>query len=62
LHPFDLNWELGIKRMVSENLPIGLPIEPEPADFRTFTALMGTAFSVLGVDLIPAPPWQPRML
>ncbi|MQX37953.1 hypothetical protein [Roseospira navarrensis] len=62
VHPFDLNWTLGVKRMVSENLPIGLPIEPEPRDFRAFTSVMGTAFGVRGVDLIPAPPWQPRIL
>lgn len=61
-HPFELNWPLGIEKMVSQNLPIAVPLEEEPGDFGALTNLVGQAFAITNTDEIPLPSWQPRMI
>jgi hypothetical protein len=58
LHSFELNKALGFSMMVRDNLPIAIPLEPEPPDFVTFLNVAGKLFHIIDLDRIPFPPWQ----
>ena len=62
VHPFDENWTLGFQRMVSENLPIAIPLDEDPKDFAALTQLAGELFRIDGLESLPVPSWEPRML
>jgi hypothetical protein len=60
-HPFDLNRVLGFDRMVSENLPVAVPLNPDPEDFRALARRAGALFNIEGMEALPAPEWEPRL-
>jgi hypothetical protein len=60
-HRFDLNWPLGIERMLAQNLPIAVPLEPDPVDYKALLKMVGKVFKVKGLDKLAPPEWEPRM-
>lgn len=61
-HPFDLNWahsETGVRR---GRLPIAVPIEDDPSTYRQALAFFGKEFRIKGVESLPVPPWERRLL
>lgn len=40
-HPFALNWENSEKAVRRGQLPLAVPIDPDPPNFREFLALVG---------------------
>jgi hypothetical protein len=58
LHSFDLNWFAAEQRMLAENLPIAVPIDPEPAGFRQLLALLSTEFRIVNAADLPMPSWD----
>jgi hypothetical protein len=61
-HPFELNWEHSEKEVRRGNLPIAMPIDPEPENFRQFLALAGKEFRIKNIQSIGVPEWQPDLL
>jgi hypothetical protein len=61
-HPFHLNWEASEKAVRRGQLPIAIPLEPDPANFREFLALIGKEFRIKNIQCISAPPWQPLIV
>jgi hypothetical protein len=61
-HPFDLNWEYSEKEVRRGNLPIAMPIDPEPKNFREFLAIVGKEFRIKNIQSIGVPEWQPVLL
>lgn len=61
-HPFDLNWAHSEKEVKRGKLPIAIPIEPEPTNFRDFLAIIGKAFKIKNIQLIAVPEWQAVLL
>jgi hypothetical protein len=60
-HPFDTNWTLGTKRMLSDNLPLAEPLERDPSDFGSLLSRVGQLFKIQGMKEIPAPEWEPEL-
>ena len=58
LHPFEENAALGLSAMVANNLPISLPIDPEPADFGQAVAYVCATFNLAFRNELPTPPWS----
>lgn len=59
-HPLAENAALavGLLRAVRENLPVALPVEPDPPDWPAFLALAGQRWSLHDLVHAPLPPWQ----
>jgi len=57
-HSFGLNWVLGDARMLKENLPIAVPILPDPEGFNQLLALVSNEFRIGNAGDIPIPPWD----
>lgn len=50
--------EMGLLRAIRENLPVALPVAPEPADWPAFLALAAQRWNFHDVVPVPLPPWQ----
>jgi len=61
-HLFDLNWRRSEEGVLKGDLPIAVPLEGEPKNFRALLAVVGKKFRINNIQIIPLPPWQPRML
>ena len=62
-HSFGLNWLLPEARIRSGNLPIAMPIVPEPESFKNLLALVDKEFRIPGLlNDFPEPPWEYRLL
>lgn len=59
-HPLTENAALpiGVLRAIGENLPVALPVVPEPADWPAFLALAAQRWRFHDVVPVPLPPWQ----
>ncbi|WP_342152378.1 hypothetical protein [Methylorubrum sp. SB2] len=62
LHPFEENAELGLAMMVTHNLPVCMPIDPEPPDFSSAVAYVCDTFRLELREPIPLPPWSPTLI
>ncbi|MDV2987048.1 UNVERIFIED_CONTAM: hypothetical protein Q9R58_22320 [Methylobacteriaceae bacterium AG10] len=62
LHPFEANAELGLTMMVANNLPVCVPVTPEPPDFPSAVAYVCDTFRLRLRDPIPLPPWSPTLI
>ncbi|NEU13572.1 hypothetical protein G3T14_15740 [Methylobacterium sp. BTF04] len=62
LHPFAENAALGFACMVSDNLPVCLPVTPEPSDFGEAVAYVCATFNLAFVNGLPFPPWSPTLM
>ena len=49
---------MGIRRAIQQNLPVAVPIEPDPADWSAFLALAAQRWSLHELVHTPVPPWQ----
>ncbi len=61
-HPFGLNWAHSEKSVRRGTLPIAVPLDPEPANFREFLAIVGKAFRIKNIQCIAVPEWQADLL
>jgi hypothetical protein len=61
-HRFDLNWRHSRDGVLKGDLPIALPINEEPENFRALLGVVGKEFRIKNIQLVSAPPWQPAML
>lgn len=61
-HPFQLNWSKAEKLVRRGNLPIAVPLEPDPDNFRSFLSVVGREFNIKNIQRICEPPWQPMIL
>jgi hypothetical protein len=57
-HPFGLNWDAQRNQMLKENLPIGVPIDPDPSGFRQLLALVSKEFRITNAEEVPLPSWD----
>jgi hypothetical protein len=62
LHPFDLNWRECEKSVRRGQLPIALPLDPDPPNYREFLALVGIEFRIENIQCVVIPPWQPVII
>lgn len=49
---------MGLLRAIRENLPVALPVAPEPAGWPAFLALAAQRWNFHDVVPVPLPPWQ----
>lgn len=61
-HRFDLNWQRSEAAVLRGELPIAVPLNNEPANFRALLAIVGEEFRIRRIQSIPVPPWEPSML
>lgn len=62
IHHFERNAALGLSVMQNNNLPIALPIEPEPDDFEALLRYIGDTLSLTNAHEIPVPRWSKSLL
>lgn len=55
-HDFRLNWAHSQTAVRKGNLPISMPIVPEPS-FNEILEFVGKAFRIAPIDWVTAPPW-----
>lgn len=61
IHDFAENAALGLELMLSLNLPIAKPIEPEPADFNELLHYIRGNLRLENASDIPTPPWSQQL-
>lgn len=61
-HLFDINWNGQAKRVRRGDLPISLPVEPDPVSFQEALALAGKKFRINNIDVVVPPPWEATLL
>lgn len=63
-HPLDLNAALpiGLTQAMAENLPVGVPILPEPVSWEAFLGVAAEQWSIRDLVTIPIPSWQYGLL
>lgn len=61
IHPFDLNWDASQNRLLSPNLPIAIPIQ-DVDSYDKFLDLCARHLKIRNMSIVPAPPWEARML
>jgi hypothetical protein len=57
-HSFKENWLEDQGRMRGGNLPIAVPLEPDPSDFGQLVALVSKEFRIMNLGDLPMPPWD----
>jgi hypothetical protein len=62
IHPFEDNLAARLRSFRNRNLPIGIPISPEPQTFEEALETAGKELRINNMRRIPRPPWQARML
>jgi hypothetical protein len=61
-HPFDLNSRRGLNALLaSHNLPVAVPLEPEPRNYWEFLDIAGQLLNIDALAQIGEPPWAPRL-
>jgi hypothetical protein len=61
-HCFDLNWRVDQKAVRRGILPLAVPIDPDPQNFREFLALVGKEFRISNIQRIGVPPWEASLV
>ena len=61
IHEFGCNSRLGMRTMQSRNLPICVPVEPEPHDFDAFVRYVCKTLNVSLTEQVLGPPWSPTL-
>lgn len=61
-HSFALNWNEEGKAMRKGNLPIAIPLLPEPQTFERLVDLVRQEFNIVNIDWLQLPPWQATLL
>jgi hypothetical protein len=57
-HPFDLNWQDAASQVGRGNLPIAIPLVPEPEDFAVLVAFVAQEFRIPNANIVSEPPWE----
>ena len=57
-HEFSLNWLSDLGRLRTGNLPIAVPVNPDPPDLRSLLEFAEACFRVGGLVTIGPPPWE----
>lgn len=58
-HSFEANWNDGQSARVKRGeLPIAVPISPDPASFEEALALAGERFKINNIGVVDRPPWK----
>lgn len=60
-HKFGLNWLPDETRMLQRNLPIAIPLVPDPASFEDLIEFVRDCFRINSLE-IPIPPWEANLL
>lgn len=61
-HRFDLNWDRSQAAILRGEIPIAVPLNPEPENFRALLAVVGKEFRIRRIQSVTVPPWEPSML
>lgn len=61
-HSFDLNWFEPEGRLLSSNLPVAEPVEPDLAGFSGLLEFVRKCFRISNIGLVPVPPWEADLL
>jgi hypothetical protein len=61
-HRFDLNWARSPEACLRGDIPVAVPINDDPKNFRALLALVGKEFRVNKIQQITVPPWAPTMI
>jgi hypothetical protein len=59
IHDFACNAKLGLKRMQAQDLPICVPVDPEPHDFDAFVRFVCDRLKITITEKVLSPPWSP---
>lgn len=62
IHDFPENADMGLDKMMSMNLPIAKPIEPDPQNFNGLLIYLRDTFRLRNALDIPEPPWAPQLI
>lgn len=61
-HDPNLHEDIDVNSFFEMNIPIALPIEPEPTDFCALLDISAKLLHIDNLSDIEAPPWAPRTL
>jgi hypothetical protein len=61
-HAFDLNWLPEEGRLLVKNLPVALPVRPDPATYQELLEFAGECFRINNLTAIEPPPWKEETL
>lgn len=61
-HAFGLNWLDDEQRMRSANLPIAVPLNPEPSTYDELVAFVEETFRINNLGTLPPPQWTANLL
>jgi hypothetical protein len=61
-HRFDLNWARSEEGVLRGEIPIAVPLETDPKNFRDLLGVVGKEFKIARIQVIGIPPWEPAML
>ncbi|MFG1330180.1 hypothetical protein V5F41_02890 [Xanthobacter autotrophicus] len=61
IHSFEENTTCGLAEMQAKNLPLVVPLKPEPQTFDELLAVARVRFSIVDTSSIPDPPWSPNL-
>jgi len=66
IHPFQENYDWMVSDSVPladyMKLPIAVPLAPDLDSVTSLVTVVGRWFNIEGVEAIPVPPWEPRLL
>jgi hypothetical protein len=62
IHRFEHNYNVAGERMVRNNLPHAIPLEPDPENFRELLELAGKELNISDLHRVETPEWQARMV
>ncbi|MDR3413896.1 MAG: hypothetical protein P4L87_23530 [Formivibrio sp.] len=60
-HSFGDNWNTTTNQMFKPNLPIAVPLSPEPQGFFELLALVRKEFRIMDADAIEIPQWSEKL-
>ncbi len=62
-HPFDLNLQYAENHLRrGGNLPIAIPLNGSPANFRELIEFVKKEFRIFNLELVVEPPWEPTLV
>jgi hypothetical protein len=61
-HRFDLNFEYAEIQVRRGNLPIAVPLNDSPANFRDLIEFVKKEFRISNLELVVEPPWEPTLV
>lgn len=61
-HAFHLNWLADQKRLRAGNLPVAMPLDPEPNSWEELLVFVGNCFKIKDLGRLEAPGWERVLL